>query len=180
MKELKKELERHFKKLRVGRFYSDRIAANESREMAKIDNAEKAVDIKKIEVIVIENTAMAMITAEDSSKLFYKESYFGTPKDRQTAAMIRVFNTTPEILRIFYKIKNKDPKALNHELFGEGMGNAVLPRFETKNCVESIILIFDKVGFNVRGEQGVTESSKTRKYTFVKKQAEERRLTENE
>lgn len=78
---------------------------------------------------------------------FSSGSIGGCGYDKESTAVAKVLNQSNAVLKLLYAIKNEQPDAKNHDLFGYGSGYGLLPSIEGGVGVSCYPRIFEKLGY---------------------------------
>lgn len=135
-----------------------KIKVNEkgvAKELLHLQTVEKSADLESITVGIEwkksrmwgnNPTANARVCDKEYGH-DYTGSASGCGYDKESAAVAEAINQSNSFLKAMYLVKEKHPKAVNHELFGYGSGYGILPRLEGGVGVSCYRQIFEKIGF---------------------------------
>lgn len=121
------------------------IDEQERKQLEKLRTAENAPDLKYI-CISVEWTKSRTWGAIPHAEIrtnngIYTGTASGCGYDKESAAIAKALNQSPEIMKLLYNIKEKHPSKAHRELFGYGSGYGILPYFEGGvgySCFETI------------------------------------------
>lgn len=94
-------------------------------------------------------TAEARVLFNDNTAFTFRgHTASGCGYDKESQTIASALNQCNELLKMMYKVKNRDTKSSNHKLLGYGSGYGILPSFEGGVGVSSHRGIFEKLKFN--------------------------------
>lgn len=106
-----------------------------------------SVEWKKSRMWGSNPTCEAWIAVKGDSNYYNSGSIGGCGYDKLSTAIANAVNQDNAFLKAMYLLKEANPTANNHALFGYGSGYGILPRLEGGVGVSCYPAIFDKIGF---------------------------------
>ena len=146
-----------------------KIKANDkelAKQLTRLQTIEQSPDLESITISIEwkksrmwgnNPRAEARVSNAQTCEYFDSGSIGGCGYDKGSTAVANAINQSNSFLKALYLVKEKHPKAVNHELFGYGSGYGILPYLEGGVGVSCYPRIFEKIGFKF----STTASGKT-------------------
>jgi len=144
VQECKKYLIDRLEKLTLKKLQKTFSYLDFNENLPQIESLTITVEWKRSQMWGINPTAEAYVSGLG---MVSSGSISGCGYDKQSTAVANVLNQVPQFLKLMYKLKNKNSKLKNNDIFGYGSGYGILPSFEGGVGVNCYNKIFNSIGY---------------------------------